>query len=175
MPLDSIPLDVGSLPRIVCGPVLRRLTRTSVSVWLACVAPDPITLTVRRRGAGGPSAASVTTTPTRVGANLWMTVLTTGAPGGGTFESGRIYEYELSASWAETHPIPWDDLSLPGATWPTFLAPPANAAELVVYHTSCRKPHGGGRDGLALALVDMATRFADAPAPQLYLLAMSGD
>ena len=78
-----------------------------------------------------------------------------------TFEAGRVYEYELTAAWAATRgPIPWGDLSLPGATLPTFLAPPANAAELVVYHTSCRKPHGGGRDGLSLALVDMATRFA---------------
>ena len=115
MPLDSVPLDLGSLPGIVCGPVLRRLTRTSVSVWVACVAPDPITLTVRRRGAGSPPAASVTTTPTRVGANLWMTVLTAGAPGG-TFEAGRIYEYELTAAWEATRgAIPWDDLSLRGS------------------------------------------------------------
>ena len=176
MPLDSVPLDLGSLPGIVCGPVLRRLTRTAVSVWVACVAPDPITLTVRRRGAGGPPAASVTTTPTGVGANLWITVLTAGAPGGGTFEAGRVYEYELGASWQATRgPIPWGDVSLPAATRPTFLAPPANAADLVVYHTSCRKPHGGGRDGLSLALVDMATRFDAAPAPQPHLLVMSGD
>ena len=85
---------------------------------------------MRRRGAGGPPAASVTTTPTRVGANLWMTVLTAGAPGGGTFETGRVYEYELNAPWAASRPIPWGDLSLPGATRPTFLAPPANAADL---------------------------------------------
>jgi len=176
MPLDSVPLDVGSLPGIVCGPVLRRLTRASVSVWVACVAPNPITLTVRRRGAGGPSAASVTTTPTRVGVNLWMTVLTAGAPGGGNFEAGQVYEYELGASWEATRgPIPWSDLSLPGAPLPTFLAPPANAADLIVYHTSCRKPHGGGRDGLSLALVDMDTRFAAAPLPQPHLLVMSGD
>ena len=173
MPLDSVPLDLGSFPRIVCGPVLRRLTRTSASVWVACLEPDPITFTVRRRGAGGPSPTSITATPTRVGANLWMTVLTAPAPGG-TFEPGRVYEYELTAAWTATHPIPWGDLSLPGATRPTFLAPPANAAELVVYHTSCRKPHGGGRDGLALALDDMATRFAGT-APQPHLLVMSGD
>lgn len=174
MPLDSVPLDLGSLPRIVCGPVLRRLTRTSVSVWVACLEPDPITLTVRRREAGGPPPASVTTTPTRVGAKLWMTVLTAGAPGG-TFEPGRVYEYELTAAWAVVRPIPWGDLSLPNATLPTFLAPPANAAELVVYHTSCRKPHGGGRDGLSLALDDMVTRFTAAPAAQPHLLVMSGD
>ena len=132
MPLDSVPLPISSLPRIVCGPVLRRLTRASVSVWVACLEPDPITLTVRRRGAG-PAPPSVTVTPTRVGANLWMTVLTAGAPGG-AFEAGEVYEYELTAAWAAPRriPIPWGDLSLPNATLPTFLAPPATAAGLVV-------------------------------------------
>ena len=157
MPLDSVPLDLGSLPGIVCGPVLRRLTRTSVSVWVACLEPDPITLTVRRRGAGAPPPpTSVTSTPTRVGANLWMSVLTAGAPGG-TFEPGRIYEYELMRGvGGDAARSRGTNCRCRDAALPTFLAPPDNAAELVVYHTSCRKPHGGGRDGLSLALVDMA-------------------
>jgi hypothetical protein len=174
VPLDSVPLNLASLPGIVAGPVLRRLTRTSVSVWVACVAPDALTLKVRRRGGTGPET-TVTTAPARVGANLWIAVLTAGAPDG-SFAAGQIYEYELTAPWeASRGAIAWTDLSLgPPATRPTFLAPPADAADLVVYHTSCRKPHGGGRDGLALALVDMATRFS-APAPQPHLLVMSGD
>jgi hypothetical protein len=177
MPLDSVPLSVASLPGIVAGPVLRRLTRQSVSVWVACVAPDAITLKVRRHSAGGGGPeTTVTTQPTRVGANLWMTVLTAAAPGG-TFQAGQIYEYELTAPWegSPRGPIPWPDLSLTPATRPTFLAPPAGAAELVVYHTSCRKPHGGGRDGLSLALPDLAKRFDPAPPPQPHLLVMSGD
>ena len=81
----------------------------------------------------------------------------------------------LTAAWETSRgTIPWDALSLAGATLPTFLAPPENAAELVVYHTSCRKPHGGGRDGLSLALTDMDTRF-QGTAPQPHLLVMSGD
>jgi hypothetical protein len=177
MPLDSVPLSVASLPGIVAGPVLRRLTRQSVSVWVACVAPDAITLKVRRHSAGGGGPeTTVTTQPTRVGANLWMTVLTAAAPGG-TFQASQIYEYELTAPWegSARGPIPWPDLSLAPATRPTFLAPPAGAAELVVYHTSCRKPHGGGRDGLSLALPDLAKRFDPAPPPQPHLLVMSGD
>jgi hypothetical protein len=175
VPLDSVPLQVGSLPGIVAGPVLRRLTRTSVSVWVACVAPDALTLRVRRRAPGGPPGTTVTAQPTRVGSNLWLAVLTAGAPGG-TFVAGEIYEYELTAPWeASRGAVPWGDLSLPQMTRPTFLAPPATAEELVVYHTSCRKPHGGGRDGLALALEDLETRFDAAPAPQPHLLVMSGD
>ena len=112
----------------------------------------------------------------RVGANLWMAVLTAGAPGG-AFEPGQVYEYELTAPWESTpsRRTDWAALSLAPATRPTFLAPPATAVELVVHHTSCRKPHGGGRDGLALALEDLATRFSGSPQPQPHLLVLSGD
>jgi hypothetical protein len=103
-----------------------------------------------------------------------MTVLTARAPGG-TFVAGRIYEYELTAAWTATRPIAWGDLSLPGASRPTFLAPPAQAADLVVAHTSCRKPHGGGRDGLALLMDELDARFAQSPPRQPHLLVMSGD
>jgi len=176
VPLDSVPLNVASLPGIVAGPIVRRLTQRAVTVWVACVAPDALTLTVRRHGQTG-GETSVTVQPARVGSKLWIAVLTAAAPEpGGTFTAGQSYEYELTPTWPSTHgAIPWDDLSLPGALRPTFLAPPATAAELVVYHTSCRKPHGGGRDGLALALADMATRFSATPAPQPHLLIMSGD
>jgi hypothetical protein len=176
VPLDSTPLAIGALPGIVAGPVLRRLTRTEVSVWVAVVEPDPITLRVSRRAAGGPPPTTVTVPPTRVGTNLWMTVLTAAAPGG-TFVAGEVYEYELSAAWDTntTRRTDWTALALPGAQRPTFLAPPATAAELVVYHTSCRKPHGGGRDGLALAIDDVATRFDASPRRQPHLLLLSGD
>ena len=90
----------------------------------------------------------------------------------------RIYEYELTAPWESTRPARphWDALSLAPATRPTFLAPPAAAVELVVYHTSCRKPHGGGRDGLALALERSGHAFLAARRrPQPHLLVLSGD
>ena len=177
MPLDSIPLSLSSLPGLVAGPLLRRLTGASVSVWVACVEPDPITLTVRLHGGVGPAPTSVTVQPAQVGANLWMAVLTADAPGG-AFVAGQFYEYELTAPWeapGRRGAMPWNELSLPSATRPTFLAPPATAGELVIFHTSCRKPHGGGRDGLALAMQDLSARFDSAPPPQPHLLVMSGD
>lgn len=175
MPLDAVPLPVSSLPGLVAGPILRRLTRTEVSVWVACAAPDPITLVVRQRSGGGPPPASVTRQPDQVGVALWMTVLTAGAPGG-TFVDGQVYEYELQAPWETTirGPIPWNDISLPGANFPTFLAPPTSVADLRLLHASCRKPHGNGRDALALAMDELAHRF-DAPLPQPQLLVLTGD
>lgn len=175
MPLDSTPLATGALPGIVAGPILRRLSHDSVSVWVSTVAPDPITLVVRRHGAGDPTQSTVTAQPTPVGVDLWMVVLSAPAPAGG-FVPGAIYEYELSAPWEATRgQIAWNDLALPQAQRPTFVTPPATAADLVVYHTSCRKPHGGGRDGLALAMADLALRFDSPSPPQPHLLVLSGD
>lgn len=173
MPIDAVPLDVGALPGIVCGPIVRRLTRTQVSIWLATVAPDPITLTVREVGGG--DAATVTAAPSRVGSQLWMTVLTADAPAG-QFTAGHVYEYELRALWEATRgPIPWAELALPGHARPTFLAPPAGVGDLRLLHTSCRKPHGNGRDALALALDELGRRFDTEPPPQPHLLVLSGD
>lgn len=51
MPIDSTALSLESLPGIVAGPVLRRLTRTSVSVWVSCGSPYPSTVERRRNAA----------------------------------------------------------------------------------------------------------------------------
>ncbi len=171
MPIDSVPLSLAALPGIVAGPIVRRLTNADVSVWVAVVDPGDITLEVRQVG-GGPES-KVTKSPTRIGSNLWMSVLTATAPGGG-FTPGATYEYELDAPWTAGRPIPWSDLSLPGSGFPTFVAPPSDANDLVIAHASCRKPHGGGRDGLALLMDELDARFTGT-APQPHLLVLSGD
>lgn len=170
--IDALPLPIASLSVIVAGPVLRRLTRTSVSVWVACTAPDAITLRVNRKGAS--PATQVSVTPLKVGRQLWIAVLTAPAPGD-IFASGQIYEYDLSANWTTTRPIDWTQLALSGASRPTFLGPPSSVSELVIFHTSCRKAHGGGRDGLAVAADVLVTRFGVSPQRQPHLLIMSGD
>jgi hypothetical protein len=173
VPIDGTPLPLASLPVVVAGPMLRRLTGTSVSVWVACTEPDPVTLVVTpRAGAPGPPT-TVTATPAQVGRQLWLAVLTAPAPGG-SFVAGETYEYDVTGPWPANRQIDWAALALPGATRPTFLAPPASVSDLIVFHTSCRKPHGGGRDGLALADDVIATRF-DSPQPQPHLLLLSGD
>lgn len=174
MALDGIPITTSALPVVVAGPVLRRLTRTEVSVWLACTEPDDITLTVTRRGTTQPVTA--TATPSRVGRQLWIAVLTAPAPGpGGQFESGSIYEYDITAPWSVLRGIEWSVLAPTGAQRPSFLGPPATVDDLVIFHTSCRKVHGGGRDALALADDVVNARFSDASRRQPHLLVMSGD
>ena len=109
MPIDAVPLDVGALPGIVCGPILRRLTRTQVSIWVATVAPDPITLT-RARGRRSGRRRPVTATPARVGSHLWMTVLTADAPGGTVRRRPDLRVRADGAVGGDPRPIPWADL-----------------------------------------------------------------
>ena len=66
MAVDATALDVAHLPAVLAGPVLRRLTRTSVAVWVALSRPGDVTLTVHL--ASDPAqSSSVTATPLRVG------------------------------------------------------------------------------------------------------------
>ena len=174
MPIDATPLALETLPVVVAGPILRRLTATSVSVWLACTEPDPVTLTVGRVTGGSGPTTTATVTPTQVGRHLWMAVLTAAAPDG-AFAAGDIYTYDLTAPWPAGRQPDWSALSLPGANRPTFLGPPASVADLHVLHTSCRKGHGGGRDALALADAVLATRFGTSPQRQPHLLLLTGD
>ncbi len=175
MSLDANPLNVGALAAIVAGPVLRRLTRTKVSVWVALTRATNVSLAVRVAGQPATEIVSAPTTPVRVGTNLWMATVTADAPGGagGTFAAGQLYEYRLtSTGWPQPN---WSDVSI-GTAQPAFPGPPASVADMKVLHTSCRKVHGGGRDGLALAAdMIMARVTANMPNARPHLLVLSGD
>lgn len=174
MALDGVALDVGTLPAVLAGPVLRRLTRTQVSVWVALSRGSDVTLHVRLAGQPATEEVTATATPTRVGSDLWLAVLSGGAPAGGTFAAGTLYEYRLSSAGWPAEPA-WGDLAI-GTGLPAFPGPPTGIDELVVLHTSCRKPHGGGLDGLALAADVVAERVASGVAgARPHLLVMSGD
>jgi hypothetical protein len=111
-------------------------------------------------------------TPVQVGSNLWIATISASAPGG-SFDAGGLYEYRVaSAGWPQPN---WADVSI-GTQQPAFPGPPASIADLKVLHTSCRKMHGGGRDGLALAADEINARVtAGTPDARPHLLVLSGD
>ena len=173
MPLDANPLDVGSLPAVLAGPVLRIVTRTHASVWLALSRADHVVLHVQVAAQPGTEVASAPATPVQLGSHLWLVTVTVTAPGG-QFAAGQLYEYRLTSAGWPVEPT-WDNLAI-GTTLPAFPGPPATAQDLKVLHTSCRKPHGGGRDGLSLAADVITERVAANTAnPRPHLLVMSGD
>src|SRR5438093_1868054 len=168
MPIDATPLDPTALPAVVAGPILRRLTRSKVTVWAALTVGAPVTLHVRRPGGAD---QSVQATPTQVGSNLWFTALTIGGIDAGEFQAGQEYEYWLeSAGWGTRAPN-WGDYAYAPRALPTFVGLPATLDQFTIYHISCRKVHGGGRDGLELA--DEGLRSTAEPRPNLLML--SGD
>ena len=173
MPIDATPLALETLPVVVAGPILRRLTATSVSVWLACTEPDPITLTVGHVSGGSGLTTTATVTPTQVGRHLWMAVLTAPAPDG-TFAAGEIYAYDLTAPWQASPQPDWSALSLPGdirrRSWAT--------ASLRAISTSTTR-RAASRTGAAATRSRWRWRTGHplrAPRPtQPHLLLMSGD
>jgi hypothetical protein len=168
MSLDATPLNVDTLPVLLAGPILRRLTRTSVSVWAALSVADNVTLHVQQLNQ--PATEQTTAaTPVRVGQNLWLAVLTLQV---GNFQAGQIYEYWLtSPNWPASRSPTWPQFGYRGATRPTFPGLPAALDQLQVLHISCRKPHGGMRDGLEQVHLILNDAGEDRP----HLLLLSGD
>ena len=161
-------IDPTQLPVVVCGPIVRRLTRTRVHVWAALSTGDPVQLTVfdpANTATAGPQVV-----PTRVGKSLWLAVLSLDGVNGGNFADGSTYEYTISsAAWPAARSPNWADFALQGRNRPSFVGLPANLANLRLLHTSCRRPHANKRDALALALAELQ----GVPRPQLMIL--SGD
>jgi hypothetical protein len=167
--VDTSALDIAGLPAVLAGPVLRCLTRTSVSVWLALSRADDVTLHVQ--AAGDPTqSVSATATPVRVGSSLWLVTVTAG----GQFAAGTRYRYRLTSAGWPSEPD-WPALAFDGVA-PAFVGLPVAVDEFVVMHTSCRKAHGGGLDALATATDVIAEGLAaNDPGAQPHLLILSGD
>jgi hypothetical protein len=177
MPVDTQPLDPAQLPVLLCGPIVRRLTRRSVTVWAALSSGSDVTLTVTDAAAGA-AVGAVTATPTRVGQALWMSVLTLELAEPAAFLPGALYDYALtSPGWAVARAPVWDADGLTIGTGagarplPSFLGLPDGLDAFAIAHASCRKPHGGGSDALAL----LARRFTQPAGPRLHHLLLTGD
>lgn len=172
MAVDATALDVGQLPAVLAGPVLRRLTRTSVTVWLALSRGEEVTLTVRD-AADATQSSSATASPLQVGVHLWVLTITAQAPGG-QFTAGTAFTYRLTCAAWPAEPD-WAALSFDG-TFPGFLGLPASLDDFGLLHTSCRKAHGGGMDALATAADLIAEGVAaNDPGARPHLLVLTGD
>jgi hypothetical protein len=148
MPSGPLSPDLcDPLPPILAGPIVRRLTRSRVYVWLATSVGSTVTLKIRQ--SGQQEAQAYPAQPVQVGKRLWLSML----EAQGTFQADLEYEY-----WVEIdgHPVSqdpttyWRALAYGSNAHPSFLGLPANADQFRILHASCRKPHGGGRDGMAL-------------------------
>jgi hypothetical protein len=165
--MTSLKDRLATLPWVPAGPILRKVTAKSVTVWVALQETARITLSVRD------DTNTVVATGTRsstvaVGANLHIAAVTA-HPTGADLKGGIVYHYDLN--FAGAHKVAdlggaanSAKLSYGTATLPGFSLPPADISAVRLFHSSCRMPHGSGADALALLDVLIEQAAANAPA-----------
>jgi hypothetical protein len=177
------------MPLLICGPILRQVTTSSVTVWLVTREAATVTLTVfDNRGImpnqvlpPPPSTAKRATTP--IGQQLHMIAITARGPDG-TLTENVVYSYDLTFEFQQSGHRKFNEAAKVSATMsefayapytlPTFTIPPADLEKVRLIHGSCRKPNGGGDDMLAL-LDDLIEATADQPLGRPHQLLMTGD
>jgi hypothetical protein len=163
--LPNLEARVASLPLIICGPILRRVTPTSVTVWLALSKPYIATLTVHDSDQPDrmmqPHLFLAASAPAvRIGEYLHIVAVTARASDR-ELAPGTVYFYDLSFVALGAAGPPFDFLGALHVTGdnplaygtmklPSFALPPALPEQLRLVHGSCRKPHGNGDDALSL-------------------------
>ncbi len=187
MTWTSLAASVGSLPLVLAGPMLRKVTDTSVTVWFALKAAATVNLTV-----SGPAGVLLTgsepTTP--IGANLHIVAVTANKLATKTtppLSPGFVYTYDVAFDVpslgkslnlaAATTPAGGKpaDLAFAPFTSPSFCMPPSDITKLRLIHGSCRHPTGNnGPDCLAM-LADLIGQAPNDPDHRPHQLMMGGD
>ena len=189
---------LATLPLVLCGPVLRRVDRESVTVWLALKERRKVTLRVfasELNGVGVDQKQVGTRTAARVGERLYLVAVTAT---GQLLDWGSLYRYDLyfgppdndavevptsgsrlfaDGMVAPTAAAARDRLLYPAVgapRLPTFVLPPQDLNKLRLIHGSCRKPHGESRDAL-VALDKMIEAQLQDPERRPHQLFLTGD
>jgi hypothetical protein len=188
--MDKLASRLPHLPLILTGPILRRVTDKSVTVWVALQEPAAVTLMVR---SGDPDAGvkiGEATRPTvAIGRYLHIVAVTAQV----SLLPGVVYTYDMSFQLFTLQGAPAGAKSLLDQSalapikadnpdpinyypfkLPSFSLPPNDANDLRIMHGSCRMPHGSGAD--ALSILDELIRIAVQNATERpHQLLMTGD
>jgi hypothetical protein len=184
MPWESLSKSLNSKPRVLAGPILRKVAPRSVSVWLAMRVGGDVTLTVL-----DPLNASVASGhrhTVAVGTQLHI-VCVTAVPNAGAADlvEGVIYRYRLAFAFDDqqsmdlpkatgTESRPESFAYAPTLTLPSFCLPPASLDDLRLLCGSCRIPHGNGRDCFSIG-DKLLAQAASNPIARPHQLLLTGD
>lgn len=156
---QSLSNTLESKPRILAGPVLRKTTTTSVSVWLALRKPGKATLKVFDPAVGTQLLGGERRT-VAIGTNLHIVVVTAKPVTPGTqLAEGVIYAYDLAFDFDDGVHKELDEATAKAGDTPnkrtlaytpydkpTFCLPPTDINKLRLLQGSCRIPHGHDDD-----------------------------
>jgi hypothetical protein len=178
--MDSLAGRLATLPLILAGPILRRVTDQSVTVWVALQQATDVTLEIYSgNGAAGTKLIDVMRSTVAIGRHLHVLAIT--APV--NLVPGVVYTYNMSFNnvpllKAITPTAIPNPISYPPYDLPSFSLPPGHHSDLRIIHGSCRMPHGTGPD--ALSILDELIRTAvqnnpQNPAKRPHQLFLTGD
>jgi len=166
--LDKLANRLAFLPLILAGPILRRVTDSSVTVWVAIQGSADVTLEIHSGDPDADVKLGEATAPTvAVGQYLHIVAVTVAVK----LVPGVVYTYDMYfdrhdgsvvqtsltkavvpttfMSGASPTPVT-NPISYAPYTLPSFSLPPATQNDLRVIHGSCRMPHGSGPDALSI-------------------------
>lgn len=176
----SLQHRLDQLPLLLAGPILRRTEPDAVTVWMALKEPCRVTLRVYETDASAglvnpQPVLDGTRLTAHLGAHLHVVAVTARpidrlanhSVESDRLQPGKIYAYDLAfdssdislhaadshytlqqaLQTADTPPV---SISYFNHQLPTFALPPDDLNQLRIVHGSCRKPHGAGRDALAI-------------------------
>lgn len=146
------------LPDLLVGPILRRVTAKSVTVFFAFKSSCLVTLEVSDPAIPNHLNLLIltgTASTVAIGTNFHVLAITAkplSSQPDVQLESGTVYAYTAAFDFGGSRKELLHDLGLDlgygQSTLPTFSLPPDNLAKLRIFYGSCRKPHMNGRDAL---------------------------
>ena len=184
MAFSSLSSRLNSLPDVLAGPILRRVTPQAVTVWLALSKSLDVTLLVRDADDIMDESHIIkreTAPSTKIGAHLHILAITCRLPEGQKLQPGQVYFYDLifdnraGLSKGISAALGGDrSVAYPPWKLPSFALPPTSLADLRLIHGSCRKPHGDGDDAMAI-LDDLIAASCTSANERPHQLLLTGD
>lgn len=181
MTWTSLSSTLNGKPRVLAGPMLRKTTSSSVTVWLALKDAAQVTLSVR--DGAGRKLLQGTRHTVAVGLRLHI-VAVTASPlaADALLTENAIYRYDLSFDFADKSGVGLAEatgttapaFAYPPYDTPSFCLPPQDLNRLRLLQGSCRIAHAEGADALALGDALIAESATD-PLQRPHQLLLNGD
>ena len=176
MPWQSLISRLDQLPLLLAGPIIRKTTPTSVSVWFALKESRDVTLNVYTSDVGNDPIFSGTAQRIGLGDRLFIYLATAKSNGPTFLTHGINYHYDLDFGNGDllSNPTYREKVTYLDHRRPSFSLPPDDIEKVRIIHGSCRKPHGEGQDALE-ALNKMIQESNLDPTNRPHQLFLTGD
>src|SRR6266849_3327714 len=173
---------LNTLPRLLAGPILRRVTEESVTVWVALKTGAKVTLSVKDDQRVEIMTGNRHTVA--IGTNIHIVAVTAfRKPSSAGLKEGMIYQYDLvfdfeggptGQSLVQASNTGLFSYLNSSFKLPTFAFPPNDLNSVRIIQGSCRMPHGSGPDNFSI-LDDLISQTSDNPLARPHHLLLTGD